>query len=121
MNARHTCDNDVSLAHKHMPSATVCGLHQGPKSANKAQHERRSFGRAASTARFVSAKDSLSDVKFGNLTPDDDANEDNNETLFLGEAATETDDETVDDDEASNMEVMSKDWIEHERGASIWF
>jgi len=39
---------------------------------------------------------------------DDDTNEDNNETLFPGEAATETDDEAVDDGELFNMEVMLK-------------
>jgi len=118
MNARCTCDNGVSTAHKHMPSATVRGLHKGPKSSNKAQFECHLFQRSATAARFGSVKEDLSDDEFGNLTLEDDANEDNNETLFLGDAATETDDEAVDDGELSDMEVMLKDWIEHDRRAS---
>jgi len=118
MNARYTCNNGLSLAHKHMASATVRGLHKGPKSVNKAQNKCQSFRRSAVTARFRGAKEDLSDDEFGNLTLDDDANEDNNETLFLGETATETDDEAMDDGELSDMEVMLKDWIEYERRAS---
>jgi len=101
-----------------MPSATVWGLHKGPKSANKAQHKCHSFRRSASAARFSSAKEDPSDDEFGNLTLDDDANEDNNETLFMGEAATETDDEGMDHGELSHMEVMLKDWNKHEHRAS---
>jgi len=95
-----------------MPSATVQGPHKGPESANKAQHECHLFGRSAAAARFGSAKEDLSDDEFSNLTLDNDANENNNETRFLGEAATETDDEAVNDDKLSSIEVMLKDWIE---------
>jgi len=49
---------------------------------------------------------------------DDDTNEDNNETLFPGEAVIETDDEAVDDGELFKMEVMLKDLIECECRAS---
>ena len=118
MNARYTCDNGISTAHKHMPSATVRGLHKGPKSANKAQFKCHSFRRSALAARFSIAKEDLSDDEFGNLTLEDDTDEDNNEPLFLGEAATETDDEAMDDGALSDMEVMLKDWIEYERRAS---
>jgi len=52
------------------------------------------------------------------MTLDDDANEDNNETLFPGEAVIETDDEAVDDGELFKMEVMLKDLIECECRAS---
>jgi len=117
-NARCTCNNGVSTAHKHMPSAIVRGLHKAPESANKAQFECHSFRRSAAAARFGSAKEDPSDDEFGNLTLEDDANEDNNEPLFPGEAATETNDEAMDDGELSDMEVMLKDWIEHERRAS---
>jgi len=101
-----------------MPSAIVRGLHKGPKSANKAQFKCHSFRRSAVAARFSSAKEDLSDDEFGNLTLENDPNEDNNETLFLGDAATETNDEAMDDGELSDMEVMLKDWIEYERRAS---
>jgi len=68
MNARCTCDNGTSTAHKHMPPATVRGLHKSPKSVNKAQFKCHSFQRSALAARFSIAKEDLSDDEFGNLT-----------------------------------------------------
>jgi len=47
LNVRHTCNNGMSLAHKHLPSATVRGLHKGPKSANKAQCKCQPFRKSS--------------------------------------------------------------------------
>ena len=100
-----------------MPSARVGHVHKGPKTVSKTQNRCRLGLGSSSNAQLRDAKENDIEVDFGDLTLDDNIDDDDNEPLMMWEIGNENDNEAQGDDTTTDMEAMLKDWIEYERRA----